>query len=139
MSFSSGSQYNDVLVYGYAYKNHWMWFNGYAHDSLSNIYSFVVWKDYNCQTWKNLGTNPPSANRLTGFSPIQQKMMMSFVNGISSSEVLNDPWTLAKKLVDRVQASSDFVVSNDRAYSIIFQQLGYLYTSLEARVCVVGQ
>lgn len=39
----------DAVFYGYAFRKHWMWFNGYTYGG--NTYSFIIWKDYNCQTW----------------------------------------------------------------------------------------
>ena len=36
----------DVVLYGYAFRDHWMWYNDYRVGD--KIYSFVIWKDYNC-------------------------------------------------------------------------------------------
>lgn len=42
-------QYDDTIFYGYAFKNHWVWFNGYEGPAgWGNVYSFIIWKDYNC-------------------------------------------------------------------------------------------
>ena len=55
---SRATSYNDVVLYGYAFRNHWMWFNGYTDPSISEtMFSFVVWKDYNCKDWKTIGIN----------------------------------------------------------------------------------
>lgn len=39
----------DAVFVGYAFNSHWMWYNGYSYNG--NLYSFVIWKDYNCKTW----------------------------------------------------------------------------------------
>ena len=44
---------SDTVVYGYAFREHWMWYNGFK--LLNNVYSFVIWKDYNCQNWGYIG------------------------------------------------------------------------------------
>jgi len=40
----------DLIVDGYAFRNHWYWQN----DRDVTGYSFVLWKDYNCYTWRTL-------------------------------------------------------------------------------------
>lgn len=48
--------YNDVVLYGYAFRDHWMWYNGYIDPSIEGFsFSFVIWKDYNCQGFKTIG------------------------------------------------------------------------------------
>lgn len=45
---AASSDFNDVILYGYAFKNHWLWFNGYADPAITDTtFSFVIWKDYN--------------------------------------------------------------------------------------------
>lgn len=45
----SGGGYNDVILCGYAFRNHWMWYNGYTEPLIAEqTFSFVIWKDYNC-------------------------------------------------------------------------------------------
>lgn len=43
------------VVYGYAFKEHWLWLNDYTVKI-----SVIIWKDYNCDSWINLN----SANAL---------------------------------------------------------------------------
>lgn len=47
----------DAIVYGYAFNNHWMWYNGISlpDSGTSKTASLMVWKDYNCQNWKVIG------------------------------------------------------------------------------------
>ena len=53
---TSAPAYNDVVLYGYAFRNHWMWFNGYTDSRIASAsFSFVIWKDYNCQVWNSAG------------------------------------------------------------------------------------
>jgi hypothetical protein len=39
----------DAVVVAYAFRDHWMWFNGYSYQG--RTFSFVIWKDYNCVAW----------------------------------------------------------------------------------------
>jgi hypothetical protein len=58
---------NDAVVYGYSYKDHWYWFNGYRFGPW--YISFVIWKDYNCHGWQKIGDSDLS----DGFSTNQKK------------------------------------------------------------------
>lgn len=35
----------DSVVYGYAFRDHWMWINGVA---VPETLSYIIWKDFNC-------------------------------------------------------------------------------------------
>lgn len=35
---------HDGIVYGYAFNDHWLWYNNYLNTSIS----IIIWKDYNC-------------------------------------------------------------------------------------------
>lgn len=120
---STTSIYNDVVVYGYAYNNHWMWFNNYVDQAVSSkAFSFVIWKDYNCASWKNLGFSADTADLASGFTSGQKTDIMMYIFSITTDSMKYDPWGVAKTLLDKVQASSNFVSGNDRAYSIVLQQ-----------------
>ena len=45
-----------VVLYGYAFRSHWAWYNPYRDTDCV----FVVWKDYNCETWVNFGKGDPA-------------------------------------------------------------------------------
>lgn len=130
--FIQAPTYNDVILIGYAFRNHWMWFNGHIDPSIPTVmYSFVIWKDYNCKDWKTL-------DQPTSFSAGQQAVITNLFTSITKEQIINDPWKLAKSMVDSVQASSEFVVANDRAYSIVFSQ-DFFTSTMYSRICVVGQ
>lgn len=44
----------DTIVYGYAFRNQWMWINGITIPTSADVLSYIIWKDYNCQTWRGL-------------------------------------------------------------------------------------
>ncbi len=37
---------SDSILYGYAFRRHWMWYNDYQVSTKS--INFIIWKDYNC-------------------------------------------------------------------------------------------
>jgi hypothetical protein len=45
------------VVYGYAYNQHWLWYNKFkvmqhpTNPSSYFYFSFIIWKDYNCHSW----------------------------------------------------------------------------------------
>lgn len=45
----------DQILYGYAFRDHWMWFNGFKMDDGYYV-NFVLWKDYNCVNWFTFNT-----------------------------------------------------------------------------------
>ena len=55
----SRAQY-DVILYGYAFRNQWMWYNG-VPNSRGNFAALIVWKDYNCRDWKGVKVNYTSS------------------------------------------------------------------------------
>jgi hypothetical protein len=50
----------DAIVVGYAFRDHWMWFNGYSY--LGRTFSFIIWKDYNCMVWKTAVNSDVNGN-----------------------------------------------------------------------------
>jgi hypothetical protein len=44
-----GDSTPDAVVVAYAFRDHWMWFNGYSY--IGRTFSFIIWKDYNCVAW----------------------------------------------------------------------------------------
>lgn len=97
------SAVNDVVLYGYAYKGHWLWYNGWTDSSLpSQQFSFVIWKDYNCKAWKSLGEGADTA---TGFSSLQQQKMTTLISSVfTTAKLYSDVWKQAKDFVDAVEA-----------------------------------
>ena len=45
----------DAILYGYAFNNHWMWYNGVPSKNVNDLVTLIVWKDYNCKDWKKIG------------------------------------------------------------------------------------
>lgn len=57
----------DTVLYGYAFRDHWMWYNGVMLDS-GYFMAFIIWKDYNCINWYSHNCNTvefDTPNRLT--------------------------------------------------------------------------
>lgn len=53
-SFSSNV---DAVLYGYAFRGHWMWFNGLPNPVNSGLFmSYIIWKDFNCIEWRRLNS-----------------------------------------------------------------------------------
>jgi hypothetical protein len=78
----------DAIVIAYAFRDHWMWYNGYSY--LGRTFSFVIWKDYNCVTW-----NAVDDSVING-APSQTMFGMvvsSALNAITIVDPYNDMWT----------------------------------------------
>ena len=47
----------DAIIYGYAFRGHWLWFNGLVNpNDNSKFMTYIIWKDYNCIQWNSLNT-----------------------------------------------------------------------------------
>lgn len=95
-------------------------------------YSFVIWIKFS-------SSNSPRAKRYSIFDATQLALLDGWNKSVvTESLVLNDPWNLANIFMDSVQASPNFVVGNNYAYSIVLSQT-YSSTSFYARLCMVGK
>lgn len=74
---------------------------------------------------------------MTTFTFGQQDKIRQIISSEATSQhIQNDPWALAKSIVDNVQADANFVVANNHAYSIVFgQDVGN--TAFYGRMCMV--
>lgn len=93
------------VVYGYAFNNHWLWYNKYLvvqnpQSPTSYIYfSFIIWKDYNCDTWTLQRYNDPFTTS-TKKTAIKQAIKDLATN---EPNLYTDPWLFGFKAVNAVQ------------------------------------
>ena len=84
---------SDTILYGYAFRDQWMWFNALPQVSLrGRIASLVVWKDYNCQTWKYIADGDSASS---AFSAFQKMLIETEIGKITENDLLNDVWRVA--------------------------------------------
>lgn len=55
----------EVVLYGYAFRDHWMWINAVMIPSGDRALAYIIWKDYNCHTWKTVGEAKASSSTFT--------------------------------------------------------------------------
>jgi hypothetical protein len=75
---------SDSVVYGYAFRDHWMWYNGYAMNDGSFV-SFIIWKDYNCNGWTTINANTIAllpGNGISTFPSATHDLVDSFLSTI---------------------------------------------------------
>lgn len=56
---------HDTVLYGYAFRNHWMWINGITIPTTTRTLAYIIWKDYNCRHWATLENIKASASTFT--------------------------------------------------------------------------
>ncbi len=119
----------DTVVYGYAFRDHWMWYNGYV---INNAFlSFVIWKDYNCQGWIEPGSS------LT-FTSTENAAIIKLSNSFQASADRADIWGTAKKFMNSLVAQTAFS-GPDKAYSLIMTQARSIeISSFTGRICLMG-
>jgi hypothetical protein len=80
-------------VVAYAFRDHWMWFNGYSY--IGRTFSFIIWKDYNCITWNSVDDTVMSAAPTS--NNLAYLVSMSFGYLQSTNKIVNpygDIWSL---------------------------------------------
>jgi hypothetical protein len=74
---------SDSVVYGYAFRDHWMWYNGFLMDDGYYV-SFIIWKDYNCKGWTSINFNTISNMGLNAgantFPPATHDLVYQFLS-----------------------------------------------------------
>lgn len=133
--------YNDVILYGYTFKNHWMWFNGYSDQAINYYkFSFVIWKDYNCQNWRSIGAGLTTEDRNSGFVVSKQIKIHGLISSIINGQMLLiDPWGQAKLFLEALQGDQDFVVADNHAYTIVMSQPTTSGATMYGRLCMVDR
>lgn len=132
---ASPPQY-DTVLYGYAFNDHWMWYNGVpvvvpAIYGSKTMVTLIVWKDYNCANWNYIGNYDQTISQLT----TQQKSQISTeVRRLTEDKIINDIWGAAHDFLTSLQApESAFYYGG---YAIIMSQAGSV--NYYGRVCRVG-
>lgn len=109
----------DSIFYGYAFRDQWMWYNGvpFASQSYNSAATLIVWKDYNCHTWKNIR----APNSDSTFNTEQKSRIDTLVGSIDASSVRSDVWQVAFQFANSLQAASEFTSG---AVSVVLTQDG---------------
>lgn len=97
----------------------------------TNIVSFLIWKDYNCNEWA-LSTSLESS----GFTNEQKSTIVLEANKLTESELINDIWGAAHEFMGSLIQQAGFD-SASNAYSIIMSQSGQSY--FQAYLCRVSR
>jgi hypothetical protein len=122
---------SDSVVYGYAFRDHWMWYNGFLMNDGYYV-SFIIWKDYNCNGWTSINANVIGG--VNTFPAATNSLVYSFVNNWGT-EQSSDPWGVAVNCITSLQAYNAAFQGNDKAYTIIVSQS--YYARYFAKVCVL--
>jgi hypothetical protein len=107
----------DTVLYGYAFRDHWMWLNGLAMDDGYYV-SFIIWKDYNCITWYAINANDASHST---FDSATNTLIYNALAAYNDGQ-LNDIWWTAVNLIGNIIGSNSAFQGTDKAYTIIVSQ-----------------
>lgn len=122
------SSNSDSIVYGYAYKNHWLWYNNFVNGA-DNL-AFVLWKDYNCKVWQAVGDSVTG----TGFTSLQTTQIANVIPTVFKANT-EDIWGMAYEFVTILTTTkSEFSTG---AYTIVASQ-DYLVTHYFGYVCAAA-
>jgi hypothetical protein len=122
---------SDCVFYGYAFRDHWMWFNGYAMNDGYYV-TFILWKDYNCVTWVTY--NPNSGGPQFSYSLDTVNLIMGAFLSMKSTFTYDDIWSIGHTFLEQLPNYNAAFAGSDKAYSIIITQS--YYSSFYARICV---
>jgi hypothetical protein len=93
-----GNTAMDSVLYGYAYNDHWYWYNGYQSGSF--YYAIIIWKDYNCEGWQTI-----DGNQKTGFKTAQITQIVATIQEQSAKWNINI-WNVADDFMTSLTGKS---------------------------------
>jgi hypothetical protein len=113
---------SDSVVYGYAFRDHWMWYNGYVMDDGKYV-SFIIWKDYNCITWSTINSNSLTSNLANSFDATTRDTIFNGLSAYNMSPTANyfDIWSTAYNFIPYL-LSSNSIFQGDKAYTVVASQ-----------------
>ena len=105
----------DSILYGYAFRSQWMWYNGVPNSVLpsNKIATLIVWKDYNCQAWSNIQTG------YGGFSSDKIVLMGGVLYQLSYQDFINNIWETAFNFIEGINGKSEFSSS---VFTVVMSQ-----------------
>lgn len=108
------TQYDSIL-YGYAFRYQWMWYNGIPTYMLTepDAVTLIVWKDYNCKGWNYIAQDP------TGFDTSQVSDITDVAGTLRYYGVSTDIWGTAHDMMNKLQAKAAFSFGG---YTVIMSQ-----------------
>ena len=106
----------DSVLYGYGFRAHWFWFNGWQRTDGTYL-TFIIWKDYNCIGWVNFMA--PST-----FSSSATTSITNNVTSASTGLQLSDIWSVAHSIPTTVVAADSTILQDPLGYTIIASQSG---------------
>lgn len=120
----------DAVVYGYAFKNHWMWLNSYSYEG--NYYSFVLWKDYHCKTWNTISDSMRQTSFATSMP--NYNIISNFIR--FSSSVLNQGFYPYSDIWQTIEyfGKNMIVADPSSAFTIVGLQNGFSSSTLNSEV-----
>jgi hypothetical protein len=88
---------SDTILYGYAFKDHWLWYNGFKMND-GKYLGFIVWKDYNCQTYISYKGYAQTVRN--SFTSTDQTVLDTALTTVKANWRWDDPWKAAFSYVD---------------------------------------
>jgi hypothetical protein len=89
----------DSVLYGYAYNDHWYWYNGLKIGT--HYYAIIIWKDYNCDGWKTV-----DASIITSTFTPNQKTQIAAAIQEQSAKWDSNIWNVAHEFMTSLTAKS---------------------------------
>lgn len=109
----------DTIMYGYGFRKHWIWINGYK-TSDGTTFGIVVWKDYNCHGWFTFNGNSPSQETNTFTGTAKDNVVSQHITFKSlGAAVRGDIWETARRLSNTLTTSGSDFSGDDKAFTII--------------------
>lgn len=109
------AQGSNSILYGYAFRNHWIWINGVVVDGMSQRLSYVIWKDFNCGTWTTVGNAIALGSN---FLSDQDAILSTYYFDIKA---YNDIWLSGFNFVEYLQGN---IVFNGAGFSVVMSSDG---------------
>lgn len=129
---------SDTVVYGYAYRKHWLWINGIKMNDNYHV-GIVIWKDYNCNpaNWQTFNANLRRYTTEGSYSTEIQSSILTSLYRIKSQADYADIWGTAFRSINYLTDNNAYF-QGDKAFTIVMTQSHSFDTKLFARFCAIG-
>lgn len=119
----------DSVLYGYAFRQHWLWLNGYKTND-DHYVSFIVWKDYNCAgNWFDVSN---SSNIHSTFSEDETAALRLKFSSYRQIGSYDDVWGTAKYIIDDMGNPSNTMVISQISDTFMYGRVCTNYYYVES-------
>lgn len=125
IALTTDSSYNmDTVLYGYGFRDHWMWDNTYKVKDGQAV-GFIIWKDYNCINWVSYSQNGvPQYSGQGTYTGQTKNSITSAIYTLGDDLNMNEVWNAAKAISDLLHTNQNIAsyLGTNKAFTVVLSQ-----------------